>query len=456
MNGNKATYRLPGTLLYVLAAFSLLTAARAQNLLVNGSFETPPVTNKTHAMFPDPATMYPWQTTAPEFELWTNGWVNHKTGVGPTHSADGGQNIEILSNTNQATVWQVVPTIPGSNYVFSFFHTPRPGTPSVLTVSLNTNIVAVFYENGVGLTNFAWEQFATNFTADSNYTTVSFSDLSLNYGGAGTHIDGVTIEQNLIVNGSFEAPVDHNGTHVTNVPAALMAPWQTTADIFEIWPSGWYNKNTGVGPCYSADGLQNLEILSDTNNVSVWQTVPTVPGSTYTLSFFHTPRPGAESTLTVSINSNTLPPIDEQGVGLTNFAWQWFVTNFVADSNFTTINFNDAAPGGAGTHIDGVVLESAPDSNTTQVVQSPLAVLARPVLRQPPLLMSFRMLDSSHIEFYWPALPNHSYQVQYCDSIGGAWENLGETVVSAGTSVFMEDSPSAGVPQRFYRVVHLQ
>src|ERR1051325_10508113 len=83
---------------------------RAGNIVVNGSFETPFATNATKVGFPAPAAMSPWQTTATNFEVWTNGWRNNVTGVGPLFSADGGQSLEILSTTNHATVSQVLMT----------------------------------------------------------------------------------------------------------------------------------------------------------------------------------------------------------------------------------------------------------------------------------------------------------------------------------------------------------
>jgi hypothetical protein len=422
-----------------------------QNLVVNGGFESPAVTNKTNVAYPDPATMFPWQTTATNFEIWTNGWTNGN-GIGPLFSADGGQNLEILSTTNQATVWQNVPTIPGVDYVLSFFHTPRPGQRSILTVSANSNTVAIFDENGLGLTNFAWQQFTTDFTATSNLTTVSFNDLSLNFGGAGTHIDGVVLESNLVVNGSFASPAVTNSTKVAYPDLATMLPWQTTATNFEIWTNGWTN-GRDIGPLLSAVGGQNLEILSTTNRATVWQTVPTVPGAGYVFGFYHTQRPGVDSTLTVSVNSNVVATFDETGSGQTNFAWQWFATNIVATSNLTTLSFSDVASGGAGTHIDGVVLEQ----NAGQPLQMTPLALVRPVMSAPPLLLSMEVLPGSQVQLYWPATPNQSYQLQGCGSLGGAnWTNLGGPVSTKGTAIFTQDVPPAGTTCRFYRIVTSQ
>ena len=425
----------------------LAASSHAQNLVVNGSFETPAVTNKTNVAYPDAATMYPWQTTGTNFEIWTNGWTNGH-GIGPLYSADGGQNLEILSTTNEATVWQTVPTVPETTYVLSFFHTPRPGMESVLTVSVNSNIVAIFYEGGKGMTNFDWQQCAAAFVATNSATTLAFSDLSLDYGASGTHIDGVTLEPNLVVNGSFETPAVTNKTRADFPDPDALYPWQTTATNFEIWTNGWSNGN-GIGPLYSADGGQNLEILSTTNQATVWQTVPTVAGTSYSFGFYHTPRPGAKSTLTVFVNSNVVMTASEDGSKLTAFDWQWFGTNFIAATNSTTLSFNDTSSGGSGTHIDGVVLEGQ-----TGVFASNTQAVLRPLLQSPPLMLSSQILPNSHIQFYWPAVPNQTYQVQYTDSLASNnWTNLGAPIVSKGTVLYMEDAPPAGTTQRFYRIV---
>jgi hypothetical protein len=452
--------KAPRKLLFFIPMLIVAAGAEAQtqNLLVNGSFETPPITNKSKWDYVAPAVMFPWQTTATLFEVWTNGWVNHKAGYGPADSADGVQNIEILSNTNKATVWQTVPTVPGTSYVFNFFHTPRPGYESILTVSVDSNVVAIFDENGKGLTNFDWQWFTTNYTAVSNNTTLSFSDLSLNFGGAGTHIDGVVLETNLVVNGSFEAPPITNKSKWSYLDPSVMFPWQTTATEFEVWTNGWVNHVTGVGPVYSADGGQNIEILSDTNQATVWQDVPTIPCTSYVFSFYHTPRPGTDSILTVSAESNVVAVLDETGVGLTNVAWQRFTTNFVAAGTNTTLSFADVSlnGGGAGTHIDGVVLGSVLGQGGTQA-QTALVQNVIPVLQTPPLVLSMQVLPNSPVQCYWPTLPNHSYQLQYSDSLESPdWTNLGAPLLSTGTAIFVEDSPPADASQRFYRVLMLQ
>jgi len=182
-----------GTILIMALILVGAIESRAQNLLGNGSFETPLVTNATKAMFP--ATMAPWQTATTNFEIWTNGWDNPAAGIARTTSADGGQNLEILPSGSNNIVWQTVPTVKGERYHFSFFYSPRPkASPDLFMVSVNSNTVFSVTDDGSTLTNFNWQSVTTHIVAESNLTTLAFSDLSLSGGGSGTHIDGVVFE----------------------------------------------------------------------------------------------------------------------------------------------------------------------------------------------------------------------------------------------------------------------
>jgi Protein of unknown function (DUF642) len=178
---------------------------------------------------------------------------------------------------------------------------------------------------------------------------------------------------NLIVNGSFEEPQVPPMKPGENAKVLWMMadsdemkPWETDLDGFEIWANGLMmprgNATVRIAPVKSAVGNQNIEIISDPvkgNGMigSVWQTVKTKPGTTYALSFYHSERPGAKSTLTVLINDKPLTTIDEDGTDYGTLYWELFQTNFVADSASTTVKFSDESDVlGQGTHLDGVKL----------------------------------------------------------------------------------------------------
>lgn len=217
---------------------------------------------------------------------------------------------------------------------------------------------------------------------------------------------------NHIVNGSFELPLLPSGAnHV--VPASELAPWQTAEDALLVWASNLPNEQ-------AADGNQHAEV------VSLWQTVPTVPGLDYRLSFHHSPRPTVDSTLTVSINGEVGRTFVENGSSQTEFRWKRYGTNFTATTNLTTIRFDGVGVAG-NAHIDDVRLERLPLSSSLRV---------------------------SEVEFCWPSVASKIYQVQFQTAVTGSqWANLHEPISGNGETNCIKDAVPVGEPRRFYRVI---
>lgn len=237
------------------------------------------------------------------------------------------------------------------------------------------------------------------------------------------------LAQNLLVNGSFESPAVTNATKVeypTNLPS-----WQTTATNFEVWTNGWKNPAAGLGPLDSTDGHQNLEIISEGTNATVWQTAPTVVGERYAFSFYYSPRPQSSSDrFVVTINSNQCLSVIEDGDGLTNFDWQRFTTSFVAASNLATLAFSDTSltDGGSGTHIDGVVLEH------------------EPWLQIEPA--------APGVNLSWLGVSNERYQLQFQTNLAATnWINFGSLIQGMGTTNLVHAMPPVGASQAFYRLL---
>ena len=223
--------------------------------------------------------------------------------------------------------------------------------------------------------------------------------------------------ENLITNGSFEVPALLGGA--LWVPAKVLSPWQTTEDSFEVW-----SDHEGGG---SADGWQSIEILAQSASTTVWQTVPTIPGEDYTLTFSHTPRPGVTSSLTVAANSQVLGTYAENGSALSAFKWVKSRLNFTAFSNRTTIAFTDTATGASGTHLDNVVLQRLPLQTAIRV---------------------------SEVEVCWESVGGKQYQVQYRPNAAAeTWRDWGAPMDGTGTTMCITDAVLAGEPRRFYRVI---
>jgi hypothetical protein len=169
------------------------------NLIKNGSFEVPVVTNPRKWDYVQTVPFWKTSVTSPKpFELWRNGVViNNRPAC---YSADGQQNLEILSHgppnpMTSATVWQTAKTRKGKAHELSFAYTPRAGQHSVMTLEVNGKVVCKFDVNGTTLPNFNWMHFSFEFIAAKATTKISFTDTRTPLGGAGTHIDGVSLKQ---------------------------------------------------------------------------------------------------------------------------------------------------------------------------------------------------------------------------------------------------------------------
>ncbi|MGS2645985.1 Ig-like domain-containing protein, partial [Streptosporangium sp. LJ11] len=165
--------------------------------LVNGSFEAPPVTG--FQMLPD-ASINPsigWQTTAGDrlVEFWRTGY----TGV---PSADGQQFAEL--NANQfSTLYQDLPTVPGTVMTWSLYHRGVAGT-DVMHVLIGAPGAAVA-QTPAGATspditdgNTAWRRYTGTYVVPPGQTVTRFSFESVSTAGGnpatGNLLDGVTFE----------------------------------------------------------------------------------------------------------------------------------------------------------------------------------------------------------------------------------------------------------------------
>lgn len=217
---------------------------------------------------------------------------------------------------------------------------------------------------------------------------------------------------NLVANGSFELPVLAPGAnHV--VPASELAPWQTAEDAVLIWASSLPGEE-------ATEGRQHAEV------VSLWQTVPTVPGEDYRLSFSHAARPGVDSLLSASVNGQVIRTVEERGSALTKFQWKRYGTNFTATSDATTIRFDGVGvPGNA--HVDDVKLERLPLASALRV---------------------------SEVEISWESVVGRSYTVQFKSTVtGGLWADLFVSVPGNGTTNIVKDPVPVDEPRKFYRVI---
>ena len=107
------------SLLSIIGVLLLARAVHAQNLLQNGSFESPDVPGGIAQVFTNPGDVPGWTDTSGlcGIEIQDNCCGS---------SLDGDQFVEVDSNC-PSVVGQTVTTQPGKSYVFTFIYSPRPG-----------------------------------------------------------------------------------------------------------------------------------------------------------------------------------------------------------------------------------------------------------------------------------------------------------------------------------------
>ncbi|WP_459805728.1 Ig-like domain-containing protein [Herbidospora sp. RD11066] len=165
--------------------------------LANSSFESPVVASARWDI-PDASTNPPagWRTTASDgfLEIW-------RTGFQGVPSADGDQFAE-LNATEPSTLYQDVPTVPGTVMSWSIWHRGRAGTdvmqvligaPGATVAQIPTGAASP----NISTDNTAWRQYTGTYTVPAGQTTTRFSFQAVSSAGGGAFgnfLDGVVFQ----------------------------------------------------------------------------------------------------------------------------------------------------------------------------------------------------------------------------------------------------------------------
>jgi len=161
-----------------------------------------------------------------------------------------------------------------------------------------------------------------------------------------------TVNGNLVVNGSFEAPVVNGWTILQN---GALTGWTAGS------PNGVEVRNQTAG--LAQDGKQFVE-LDTTANSWISQVINTKIGQEYTLSFWYSPREGrgvaTDNQINASINDVVVRTLT--GTGLAQgHQWTNVIYTFVAGTASTTLKFAAAgASNSFGGSLDNVSLTATP------------------------------------------------------------------------------------------------
>jgi Protein of unknown function (DUF642)/PEP-CTERM motif len=168
---------------------------------------------------------------------------------------------------------------------------------------------------------------------------------------------------NLLTDGSFETPAVPSGGFMNFGTAATLDGWTVVGPQVSI-VSGSFTQN-GIS-FLAEDGTQWLDLTGDGSNRSegVQQSVATVPGQTYTLSFWvgNVNNVGGifGTTSSVDLLLNGAPDgtfTNSCTTCTAAQAWEQFTTSFVASGTTTLLTFlNEDGPTDNSNGLDNVVL----------------------------------------------------------------------------------------------------
>lgn len=159
----------------------------AANLVRNGSFEEPLVTN---------SRQWDFYSSIPGWSLSQGNAIEvQKTIKGIGSAADGVQHVELDSNQS-SSIFQYLSTEVNRKYSLRFAFSARPGTPTsdnILGIKWDGYLIGKLMADGTGFTDSNWKNFTYTVTAKTPRTRLEFADLGKS-NSVGTYIDNVSVK----------------------------------------------------------------------------------------------------------------------------------------------------------------------------------------------------------------------------------------------------------------------
>lgn len=240
--------------LYHCVAFNVPTRAPLQcnpevNLIENGDFEAPALSNGSWAIIPDTNTLLKW-LVAWAIPTPISGILGLEIQNNVAGAPAGGSQHAELDGDHPVTIWQDIPTIPGKEYSLTFKYSPRPGrnlADNSLQVKKDGVVLgADVASDGSANSNTLWQSVTRTFIATGSTTKVELFDngSDTSFGGYVDDVDlrcvGNPVQKQdgfihvyKFIDGEQATPESANG---------VSFPMFNNRDVntFTLNPNGWW------------------------------------------------------------------------------------------------------------------------------------------------------------------------------------------------------------------------
>lgn len=174
-------------------------------------------------------------------------------------------------------------------------------------------------------------------------------------------------QANLVTNGSFESQtVNSPFINITKADQGLTG-WLVGVNSVDL-----------VGSLWSASHGANSVDLDGTKKGEIHQTIQTVVGQTYQLSFDlagNFQGGPALKEMTVNVGSFGAYSFDTTGKTATQMGWTHYSTSFVAVSTATTLSFASGTSGSYGVALDNVAVTAVPEPESFAMLLAGLGMM---------------------------------------------------------------------------------
>ena len=175
----------------VVATMALAGGAQAQNIVTNGGFEAPVVSDNCCITVTAGNSFPGWSVTAGDINV-VRGSFNSGTG---NRAFQGTQYVDLIGEANVlTTLSQTLNTVVGTLYTFSFAYSNNAfagATARSATYSVG-GLTGTVTHSSATPDNLDWNVFRGSFTATGSTTTLSFTERD-GAGNAGVLLDDVSV-----------------------------------------------------------------------------------------------------------------------------------------------------------------------------------------------------------------------------------------------------------------------